>query len=251
MHTKFHTRTNHDTAPNHVTVKSVRRIHLPEPVEVCDLTVAKHHNFALASGVYVHNCEKARSPHHEIVKLRGVGVNAQKADAGHVLGNAEVRLIIRALGIKPGETDLSKMRTHDVTILADADQDGKHITSLLIAFFKVYYPELIRQGRLRCIRGPLFMGQLRDKRWFGDTKEDVYEQVDEKTRKSLRLTRLKGLGEMQPDQLEETSFSPETRRLIVLSLNDDDDVIIGHIMGRDVEHRKDLLTGGDTNREEQ
>ena len=197
-------------------------------------------------------CEKARKPHHEILKLRGVGVNAQKAAPGSVLDNPEVRLIIRALGIKPGETDLSKMRTYYVTILTDADQDGKHIASLLLVFFKVYYPELIRQGRLRCIRGPLFMGQIRDRRKFGDTKEDVYEQFENKLQTQIRLTRLKGWGETNPDQLYEIAFNPETRRLVVLTMNDDDEVTIGHIMGKDVEHRKDLLTGGgDTSSEEQ
>lgn len=192
---KFNSKHERSTSPNIVTVKSVRRVTLDKPVAVCDLTVAKHHNFALASGVYVHNCEKARSPHHEIIKLRGVGVNAQKAESSKTLGNREIKLIIKALGIKPGETDLSKMRTHDITILTDADQDGKHIASLLLAFFKVYYPELVRQGRIRYINGPLYMGQLRDTRKFGDTKEEVLAQFEAKSRNGVRLTRLKGWGE--------------------------------------------------------
>lgn len=190
------------------------------------------------------SCEKARSPHHEIIKLRGVGVNAQKADSGKTLGNAEIRLIIRALGIKPGETDLSKMRTYYVTMLTDADQDGKHIASLLLAFFKVYYPELIRQGRLRYINGPLYLGQFKETRRFGDTKEDVLEQFDAKVRNQVRLTRYKGWGEADPEQLAEIAFNADTRRLVVLTMADDDEVRIGHIMGKDVEHRKELLSGG-------
>lgn len=244
MRSKFHSKHERSTSPNLVTVKAVRRITLENPVPVCDLTVPKYHNFALASGPYVHNCEKARSPHHEIIKLRGVGVNAQKAESGKTLGNREIKLIIKALGIKPGETDLSKMRTHDITILTDADQDGKHIASLLLAFFKVYYPELVRQGRIRYINGPLYMGQLRDTRKFGDTKEEVLAQFEAKSRNGVRLTRMKGWGEASGDQLAEIAFNPETRRIVTLTMDVDDEVRIGHIMGKDVEHRKDLLSNG-------
>lgn len=237
------------TIPDHVHVKSVRRIKLAKPIEVCDLTVDKYHNFALDAGVFVHNCERARAPHHEILKLRGVSINAQRQDPARVLGNREIKLLIKAIGIKPGETDLKKMRVGSITILTDADPDGKHIASLLLSFFKVYYPEIVRQKKLRSINGPLFLGQLRDTRFFGDTRDEVLSRFPEGQRNQVRITRFKGWGEASEDQLEHIAFNPKTRRLVVLTMGDEDEVRIAAVMGKDVEHRKELLFGTSNNQE--
>lgn len=226
-----------------VTVKSVRRIKLSKPVEVCDLSVPKYENFALASGVFVHNCRQARMKHHEILMLRGVSINAQRQDSAKVLANKEIRLLIKALGIKPGETDLKKMRVGSITILTDADPDGKHIASLLLAFFKVYYPEIVRQKKLRYVNGPLFMGQVKETRIFGDDKDEVLEKFPAGVRAHVRMTRFKGWGEATAEQLETIAFDHRTRRLVILSMNDQDELRIGNIMGHDAEHRKELLFG--------
>lgn len=193
---------------------------------------------------------QAKHPHHEILKLRGVSINAQRQTSGKVLANAEIRLLIKALGIKPHETDLSKMRVGSIVILTDADPDGKHIASLLLAFFKIYYPEIVRQRKLRSVNGPLFMAQHKDVRFFGDSREEVTEKFQPSIRQSVRVTRFKGWGEAQPDQLDHIAFNPKTRRLIVLSMNDEDEIRIGHIMGNDVEHRRELLGTGTANQDE-
>jgi DNA gyrase/topoisomerase IV subunit B len=224
-----------------VRVKSVRRIKLAKPVDVYDLSVPKYENFALASGVFVHNCRQARMKHHEILMLRGVGINAERKTAAQVLANKEVRLLIKALGIKPGETDLSKMRVGSITILTDADPDGKHIASLLLAVFKVYFPEIVRQKKLRYINGPLFMGQVKDTRFFGDSKDEIIQQFPASIRPQIRMTRFKGWGEATAEQLEAIAFNPKTRRLVVLSMNDADELRIGNVMGADADVRKDLL----------
>lgn len=193
--------------------------------------------------------ERAKAPHHEILKLRGVSINAQRQESSRVLANKEIRLLIKALGIKPGETDLKKMRVGSITILTDADPDGKHIASLLLAFFKVYYPEIVRQKKLRYINGPLFLGQLRDTRHFADTKDEIYAAFTEAQRNQVRITRFKGWGEASEDQLEHIAFNPKTRRIVVLTMNDEDEIRIGHIMGHAVEHRKELLLGTSNNQE--
>lgn len=193
--------------------------------------------------------ERAKAPHHEILKLRGVSINAQRQDPARVLGNREIKLLIKAIGIKPGETDLKKMRVGSITILTDADPDGKHIASLLLSFFKVYYPEIVRQKKLRSINGPLFLGQLRDNRVFGDTKDEVLAGFAEGQRNQVRITRFKGWGEASEDQLEHIAFNPKTRRLVVLTMGDEDEVRIAAVMGKDVEHRKELLFGTSNNQE--
>lgn len=193
--------------------------------------------------------ERAKAPHHEILKLRGVSINAQRQDPARVLGNREIKLLIKAIGIKPGETDLKKMRVGSITILTDADPDGKHIASLLLSFFKVYYPEIVRQKKLRSINGPLFLGQLRDNRVFGDTKDEVLAGFPDGQRNQVRITRFKGWGEASEDQLEHIAFNPKTRRLVVLTMGDEDEVRIAAVMGKDVEHRKELLFGTSNNQE--
>ena len=193
--------------------------------------------------------ERAKAPHHEILKLRGVSINAQRQDPARVLGNREIKLLIKAIGIKPGETDLKKMRVGSITILTDADPDGKHIASLLLSFFKVYYPEIVRQKKLRSINGPLFLGQLRDNRVFGDTKDEVLAGFADGQRNQVRITRFKGWGEASEDQLEHIAFNPKTRRLVVLTMGDEDEVRIAAVMGKDVEHRKELLFGTSNNQE--
>jgi DNA gyrase/topoisomerase IV subunit B len=193
--------------------------------------------------------ERAKAPHHEILKLRGVGINAQRHESARVLANREIKLLIRAIGIKPGEIDLKKMRVGSITILTDADPDGKHIASLLLAFFKVYYPEIVRQKKLRYINGPLFLGQYREQRVFADTKDEVYEGFTESQHNQVRITRFKGWGEASEDQLEHIAFNPKTRRLVVLTMQDEDELKIARIMGHDVEHRKELLFGTSNNQE--
>jgi topoisomerase-4 subunit B len=224
-----------------IRVKSVRRIKLAKPIDVCDLSVPKYENFALASGVFVHNCRQARMKHHEILMLRGVSINAQRQDSSRVLANKEIRLLIKALGIKPGEKDLSKMRVGSITILTDADPDGKHIASLLLAFFKVYYPEIVRQKKLRYVNGPLFMGQVKENRIFGDSKDEIVSKFPAGIRAQIRMTRFKGWGEATAEQLESIAFDPKTRRLVVLSMSDSDELRIGTVMGKDADVRKELL----------
>lgn len=196
-------------------------------------------------------CRQARMKHHEILMLRGVSINAQRQESGKVLANKEIRLLIKALGIKPGETDLKKMRVGSITILTDADPDGKHIASLLLAFFKVYYPEIVRQRKLRYINGPLFMGQIKETRFFGDDKIEVIEKFPAGVRAQVRMTRFKGWGEATAEQLETIAFDPNTRRLVVLSMSDSDELRIGNIMGHDADHRKELLFGTSTTEGEQ
>jgi topoisomerase-4 subunit B len=157
-----------------------------------------------------------------VLPLRGKILNTWEVEQGEVLASQEVHNISVALGIDPGAPDLSGLRYHKVCILADADSDGQHIATLICALFARHFPELVRQGHLFVAMPPLYRI---------DVGKDVYYALDdgerqgildrleaEKSRATVHVTRFKGLGEMSPSQLRETTMAPETRRLVQLTV---------------------------------
>jgi topoisomerase-4 subunit B len=157
-----------------------------------------------------------------VMPLRGKILNTWEVDPGEVLASQEVHNISIALGIDPGETDLSGLRYHKVCILADADSDGQHIATLLCALFLKHFPALVEQGHIFVAMPPLYRIDVGKEVFYAldDAERDLITDRIEAEKKSgkLTITRFKGLGEMDPMQLRETTMATETRRLVQLTV---------------------------------
>jgi topoisomerase-4 subunit B len=158
-----------------------------------------------------------------IMPLRGKILNTWEVDPAQVLGSQEVHDIAVALGVDPGSADLSGLRYGKVCILADADSDGAHIASLLCALFVRHFPALVREGRVHVAMPPLFRIDVGKQVQYAldEGEKDRFLQHLAETGVKARpnVQRFKGLGEMNPLQLRETTMAPETRRLVRLTLN--------------------------------
>lgn len=155
-----------------------------------------------------------------IMPLRGKIMNTWEVSTDVLFGSEEIRNISAALGIKIGQSDLDGLRYAKVCILADADSDGLHIAALLITLFQKHFPALVASGHLYIVLPPLFRIDSGTNVYYAaDTAErDGYlQQLSHKQRKSTRITRFKGLGEMNPQQLRESVMAVENRRLFQLS----------------------------------
>ena len=162
-----------------------------------------------------------------ILPLRGKILNTWEVDSQEILASAEVHNISVALGIDPGSDDLSGLRYKKVCILADADSDGLHIATLICALFLRHFRPLVRAGHVFVAMPPLYRI---------DVGKEVYYALDDSERNGIlerlaaenkrakpNVQRFKGLGEMNPSQLRETTMDPDTRRLVQLVLDTDDD----------------------------
>jgi topoisomerase-4 subunit B len=162
-----------------------------------------------------------------IMPLRGKILNTWEVDAGAIGSSEEVHNISVALGVDPGSNDLSQLRYHKVCILADADSDGQHIATLLCALFLRHFRPLVVHGHVYVAMPPLYRI---------DAGKQVYYALDDEERDKLlkkierdnartrpTVTRFKGLGEMNPTQLRETTIDPRTRRLVQLTIEAADD----------------------------
>ncbi len=180
-----------------------------------------------------------------ILPLRGKILNVEKARPDKMLAHEEIKAIITALGAGFGEDfDPAKLRYHRVIIMTDADVDGAHIRTLLLTFFFRYMKDLIDHGYLYIAQPPLFrVAQRKDVRWFYNEKDkDVYMNKL-KDGKGVTMQRYKGLGEMNPGQLWETTMDPAIRT--VLQVNIDDamvaDRVFTQLMGEEVAPRKTFI----------
>ena len=179
-----------------------------------------------------------------ILPLRGKPLNAEKKRIDQVLGNEEIRTIISALETGIGEDfDISSLRYNKVIILSDADQDGAHIRAILLTFFYRYMRELINDGHVFIGLPPLY------KVYKKGYEEYVYSDAElpaatAKAGKGYMIQRYKGLGEMNPDQLFETTMDPEKRTLIQVTIDDaaEAEKMVVTLMGDDIEARKDYIS---------
>jgi topoisomerase IV subunit B len=160
-----------------------------------------------------------------VMPLRGKILNTWEVDPGELLASQEVHNISIALGIDPGATDLKDLRYHKVCILADADSDGQHIATLLCALFLRHFPALVEARHVYVAMPPLFRIDVGKEVHYAldDAERDLLLDRIEAEKKSARVsvTRFKGLGEMDPMQLRETTMAPETRRLVQLTIGTD------------------------------
>jgi topoisomerase-4 subunit B len=158
-----------------------------------------------------------------ILPLRGKILNTWEVDQSELLASQEVHNISLALGVEPGAADLSGLRYHKVCILADADSDGLHIATLICALFARHFPALVTEGRVFVAMPPLFRIDVGKDVFYAlddGEREGVLDRIEaEKIKGVVNVTRFKGLGEMNPAQLRETTMAPETRRLVQLTVD--------------------------------
>jgi topoisomerase-4 subunit B len=161
-----------------------------------------------------------------IMPLRGKILNTWEVDSSEILASQEVHDISVALGIDPAVDNLEKLRYHKVCILADADSDGLHIATLLCALFLRHFPALVKNGHIYVAMPPLYRIDIGNDVYYAldDSERQGIEDriMAEKKKGKINVQRFKGLGEMNPLQLRETTMDPDTRRLVALTLDTDD-----------------------------
>merc|ERR1712000_237877 len=159
-----------------------------------------------------------------VMPLRGKILNSWEVDSGQILGSQEIHDISVALGIDPDSTDLSGLRYGKICILADADSDGLHIATLLCALFVRHFRTLVEQGHVYVAMPPLFRIDVGKEVYYAldeGEKQGILDRIEaEKKRGKVNVQRFKGLGEMNPLQLRETTMDPNTRRLVQLTIED-------------------------------
>ena len=264
-------------------------IEVSDRIDVYDLEVAGTHNFALASGVFVHNSAKAGRDRRiqAILPLRGKILNVEKARLDKMLSNQEIRSLVMAIGTAIAEEfDISKIRYHKIVIMTDADVDGAHIRTLLLTLFFRYFRQIIEDGYLYIAQPPLYrvaagknvsyaysesqkdktvaelkkikdqsrhpkgaglQPQVSEKSGAGEEDESGDakdgEGGSETSTKGINIQRYKGLGEMNPEQLWETTMNPENRVLKKVTFEDAKEAerMFDVLMGDEVAPRRKFI----------
>ncbi len=219
---------------------------LNETIDVYDIEVPNTHNFALASGVFVHNSAKqGRSRDTQaILPLRGKIINVEKARMDKIFANNEISAMITALGTGIGEDfNIDKLRYHKIVLMTDADVDGAHINCLLLTFLYRYMRPLVEAGYLYIAMPPLYKVTKNRKIHYAYNERDLEKIYEEIGKEDCSLQRYKGLGEMNPDQLWETTMNPETRSMQQVSISDaaNADELFSVLMGEEVLPRRNFI----------
>jgi DNA gyrase subunit B len=219
-----------------------------ERIDVYDIEVPHTHNFALASGVFVHNSAKQGRDRRfqAILPLRGKILNIEKTDDAKIYKNNEIQSLITALGlgIKGEEFDSSGLRYHRIVIMTDADSDGGHIRTLLLTFFYRYQRELVDRGYIYIACPPLYKIERGRNHYYCYSDREKDRTISQfPANANYTIQRFKGLGEMMPTQLWDTTMNPETRTLKQVEIEDaaEADRICTVLMGDRVAPRREFI----------
>ena len=182
-----------------------------------------------------------------ILPIRGKILNVEKARLDRIYGNAEIKAMITAFGTGiHDDFDISKLRYHKIILMTDADVDGAHISTLLLTFLYRFMPELIKQGYVYLAQPPLYKIEKNKKVWYAYDDIELNKILTEIGRdQNNKIQRYKGLGEMDADQLWETTMDPERRVLLKVTMNEEEsseiDLTFTTLMGDKVEPRREFI----------
>ncbi|QCU89488.1 DNA topoisomerase IV subunit B [Thiomicrorhabdus sediminis] len=183
------------------------------------------------------SAKQARDRNYQaIMPLRGKILNTWEVESGQVLASQEIHDISVAIGVDPGSEDLSGLRYGKICILADADSDGLHIATLICALFVRHFPQLVAAGHIYVAMPPLYRVDVGKQVFYAldeAERQGVLDRIEaEKMSGKVSVTRFKGLGEMNPGQLRETTMLPETRRLVQLSMEEQVDEVMDMLLAK-------------------
>ena len=176
--------------------------------------------------------------------LKGKILNVEKSRLNKALANNEISALITALGTSIGEEfDVTKLRYNKIIVMTDADVDGQHISCLLLTFFYRYMMALVEGGHLYLAQPPLYKVTKDKNIYYLYTEKELEQFLKEHDNKNIKMQRYKGLGEMNPEQLWETTLNPENRVLKQITIEDavKADQLFTLLMGDNVEPRKEFI----------
>ena len=194
------------------------------------------------------SAKKARSRATQaILPLRGKILNVEKARLDKIYANAEIKAMITAFGTGiHDDFDITKLRYHKIILMTDADVDGAHISTLLLTFIYRFMPDLIKEGYVYLAQPPLYKLEKNKKIWYAYSDQELADILAEVGRdQNNKIQRYKGLGEMDAEQLWETTMDPERRILKRVTMDDTDsaeiDLTFTTLMGDKVEPRREFI----------
>lgn len=224
---------------------------LPGKLADCSINDPEHSEIYLVEGDSAGGSAKSgrNRSFQAILPLRGKILNVEKARINKILENNEIRAMITALGVSIGndeESDLSRLRYHKIIVMTDADVDGSHIRTLLLTFFYRYMLPLIENGHIYIATPPLYkitQGKKIEYAWDDDQRDTILKNFKKDASRKIDVSRYKGLGEMNPDQLWETTMDPETRTLQQVTIESAAaaDRLFSVLMGDAVEPRREFI----------